>query len=162
MTNLATGAPDSPRQEIGGISRTIRYKGNRMDIGGHRFFSKSDRVMQWWMDLMPPDLSVPEASEASRIRSDECRSRSATRASARGHRAGALPRSRRCAAWARCWATDDEDPVAPGEVGEELEETEVIRDRRGARAGDPDLVMLIRPRAAASTICASSSTTPSS
>jgi protoporphyrinogen oxidase len=39
--------------EIGGISRTIRYKGNRMDIGGHRFFSKSDRVMQWWMDLMP-------------------------------------------------------------------------------------------------------------
>ena len=43
--------------EIGGISRTIRYKGNRMDIGGHRFFSKSDRVMQWWMDLMPPDLT---------------------------------------------------------------------------------------------------------
>ncbi len=40
--------------EIGGISRTIRYKGNRMDIGGHRFFSKSDRVMKWWMDLMPP------------------------------------------------------------------------------------------------------------
>ncbi|HEX6771569.1 MAG TPA: NAD(P)/FAD-dependent oxidoreductase, partial [Acidobacteriaceae bacterium] len=37
----------------GGISRTIRYKGNRMDIGGHRFFSKSDRVMQWWLDLMP-------------------------------------------------------------------------------------------------------------
>src|SRR4030088_1771910 len=44
-------------EEIGGISRTIRYKGNRMDIGGHRFFSKSDRVMQWWMDLMPPPLS---------------------------------------------------------------------------------------------------------
>jgi protoporphyrinogen oxidase len=39
--------------EIGGISRTVQYKGNRMDIGGHRFFSKSDRVMQWWMDLMP-------------------------------------------------------------------------------------------------------------
>jgi protoporphyrinogen oxidase len=44
--------------EIGGISRTIKYKGNRMDIGGHRFFSKSDRVMQWWMELMPPDLSA--------------------------------------------------------------------------------------------------------
>jgi protoporphyrinogen oxidase len=41
--------------EIGGISRTIRYKGNRMDIGGHRFFSKSDRVMHWWIDLMPPE-----------------------------------------------------------------------------------------------------------
>jgi protoporphyrinogen oxidase len=39
--------------EVGGISRTIRYKGNRMDIGGHRFFSKSDRVMRWWLDLMP-------------------------------------------------------------------------------------------------------------
>ena len=39
--------------EIGGISRTIRYKGNRIDIGGHRFFSKSDRVMNWWMELMP-------------------------------------------------------------------------------------------------------------
>jgi protoporphyrinogen oxidase len=39
--------------EIGGISRTVRYKGNRMDIGGHRFFSKSDRVMRWWLDLMP-------------------------------------------------------------------------------------------------------------
>ena len=31
--------------DIGGISKTINYKGNRMDIGGHRFFSKSDRVM---------------------------------------------------------------------------------------------------------------------
>jgi protoporphyrinogen oxidase len=40
-------------QDVGGISRTVRYKGNRMDIGGHRFFSKSDRVMQWWLDLMP-------------------------------------------------------------------------------------------------------------
>ena len=38
---------------IGGISRTVEYKGNRMDIGGHRFFSKSDRVMQWWLELMP-------------------------------------------------------------------------------------------------------------
>ena len=51
--------------EIGGISRTIRYKGNRMDIGGHRFFSKSDRVMQWWLELMPPatDADVPETIE---------------------------------------------------------------------------------------------------
>jgi protoporphyrinogen oxidase len=32
----------------GGISRTINYRGNRMDIGGHRFFSKSDWVMNWW------------------------------------------------------------------------------------------------------------------
>ena len=38
---------------IGGISRTILYKGNRMDIGGHRFFSKSDTIMQWWNSVMP-------------------------------------------------------------------------------------------------------------
>ncbi len=38
---------------VGGISRTVRYKGNRMDIGGHRFFSKDARVNKWWDDLMP-------------------------------------------------------------------------------------------------------------
>jgi protoporphyrinogen oxidase len=38
---------------MGGISRTINYKGNRIDIGGHRFFSKSDIVMDWWMNMMP-------------------------------------------------------------------------------------------------------------
>jgi protoporphyrinogen oxidase len=42
---------------VGGISRTVNYKGNRIDIGGHRFFSKSDRVMQWWADLMPLEKS---------------------------------------------------------------------------------------------------------
>ncbi|MEG9431826.1 NAD(P)/FAD-dependent oxidoreductase [Terriglobus sp. ADX1] len=41
--------------EIGGISRTVQYKGNRMDIGGHRFFSKNDRVMKWWLDQMPTE-----------------------------------------------------------------------------------------------------------
>ncbi len=40
-------------ERIGGISCTIRHNGNRMDIGGHRFFSKSDRVMDWWAGLMP-------------------------------------------------------------------------------------------------------------
>jgi len=39
--------------DIGGISKTVNYKGNRIDIGGHRFFSKSDRVMQWWMNILP-------------------------------------------------------------------------------------------------------------
>ena len=38
---------------IGGISQTVQYHGNRMDIGGHRFFSKSDRVMNWWQEMMP-------------------------------------------------------------------------------------------------------------
>lgn len=39
--------------ELGGISRTVRYHGNRMDLGGHRFFSKDDRVMEWWEQIMP-------------------------------------------------------------------------------------------------------------
>jgi protoporphyrinogen oxidase len=38
---------------MGGISRTLNYKGNRIDIGGHRFFSKSDRIMDWWLNVLP-------------------------------------------------------------------------------------------------------------
>lgn len=38
---------------IGGIAQTYNYKGNRIDIGGHRFFSKSERVMDWWFNIMP-------------------------------------------------------------------------------------------------------------
>ena len=37
--------------DIGGISKTVNYKGNRIDIGGHRFFSKSDTVMKYWQDI---------------------------------------------------------------------------------------------------------------
>lgn len=37
----------------GGISRTVNYKGNRIDIGGHRFFSKSDVIMNWWCKILP-------------------------------------------------------------------------------------------------------------
>ena len=39
--------------DIGGISKTVKYNGNRMDIGGHRFFSKDKRVMDFWEKLMP-------------------------------------------------------------------------------------------------------------
>ena len=38
---------------IGGISRTVNHNGNRMDIGGHRFFSKDKEVMNWWQEMMP-------------------------------------------------------------------------------------------------------------
>lgn len=38
---------------VGGISRTVRFQGNRMDIGGHRFFSKDREVMEWWEKMMP-------------------------------------------------------------------------------------------------------------
>jgi protoporphyrinogen oxidase len=39
--------------QVGGISKTINYRGNRMDLGGHRFFSKSDWVMRWWQEMLP-------------------------------------------------------------------------------------------------------------
>ena len=39
--------------QVGGISRTHIHHGNRMDIGGHRFFSKSENVMRWWADILP-------------------------------------------------------------------------------------------------------------
>lgn len=51
--------------EIGGISRTVRYKGNRMDIGGHRFFSKSDRVMEWWLEQMPTERGADNSAAIS-------------------------------------------------------------------------------------------------
>ena len=39
--------------QVGGISKTIEHHGNRMDLGGHRFFSKSDWVMNWWAKMLP-------------------------------------------------------------------------------------------------------------
>jgi protoporphyrinogen oxidase len=109
-------------QEIGGISRTIRYKGNRMDIGGHRFFSKSDRVMQWWMGLMPPDVAqaTSEAHQISyqgKVRSVPAHARvNGSASSNSSHSAVALED-----------APEDTDTFADAPV-------------------DPDLVMLIRPR----------------
>lgn len=128
-------------QEIGGISRTIRYKGNRMDIGGHRFFSKSDRVMQWWIDLMPPeDGGVASGAD--------------TRISYQG-KARSLPVS----------PNVPEEPVLRG-IGPPLDSRLVALDEETIEEGDdgevlddavshaevrvapenPDLVMLIRPR----------------
>ena len=40
-------------REFGGISRTVKHNGNRMDIGGHRFFSKDERIMDWWKTVLP-------------------------------------------------------------------------------------------------------------
>ncbi len=44
--------------DLGGISKTVQFKGNRIDIGGHRFFSKSDWVMDWWQEILP--IASPE------------------------------------------------------------------------------------------------------
>jgi protoporphyrinogen oxidase len=112
--------------EIGGISRTIRYKGYRMDIGGHRFFSKSDRVMRWWIDLMPPEAEVDTViSYQGRQRVVE------------------IP-----------VAQQEEPPLrGMGPLEPELEADEDALAATGrtekviaSEPADPDLVMLIRPR----------------
>ncbi|WP_038106687.1 NAD(P)/FAD-dependent oxidoreductase [Variovorax paradoxus] len=48
--------------QVGGISKTVEYRGNRIDIGGHRFFSKSDWVMQWWASILPVEKAGEGAS----------------------------------------------------------------------------------------------------
>ena len=128
-------------QEIGGISRTIRYKGYRMDIGGHRFFSKSDRVMQWWMDLMPPDATAAGSDGVA----------APVEISYQGKkRAVTVP------------AYTPEEPPLRGlgplmgqhetveadtaDSDEEIEEGTVVETVLVEPPVDPDLVMLIRPR----------------
>jgi len=53
---------------IGGISRTVDYKGNKIDIGGHRFFSKFDRIMNWWTNILPLQDEVAENDDIMLIR----------------------------------------------------------------------------------------------
>lgn len=48
---------------LGGISRTAVHNGNRIDLGGHRFFSKSDRVMNWWSRMLPLQALPPGTPE---------------------------------------------------------------------------------------------------
>jgi protoporphyrinogen oxidase len=53
--------------QVGGISKTINYRGNRMDLGGHRFFSKSDWVMRWWQEILPVADGETQPTGALRI-----------------------------------------------------------------------------------------------
>jgi protoporphyrinogen oxidase len=50
---------------VGGISRTVRYKGFHFDIGGHRFFSKAREVEDLWTEILPKDML--ERPRSSRI-----------------------------------------------------------------------------------------------
>ncbi len=52
--------------QVGGISKTVNYRGNRMDLGGHRFFSKSDWVMRWWQEILP--IATDHADVAAPVR----------------------------------------------------------------------------------------------
>jgi protoporphyrinogen oxidase len=121
--------------EIGGISRTIKYKGNRMDIGGHRFFSKSDRVMHWWMDLMPPEIAA--ASEAPEI-------------SYQGERRKVTVPAHLTEEPPLRGLGPLQHEVEPEDGGAAEDEVpspeEVIETLEVAPPADPDLVMLIRPR----------------
>src|ERR1700735_247770 len=53
--------------QVGGISKTVNYRGNRMDLGGHRFFSKSDWVMRWWQEILPLAPGESAGDKAVRI-----------------------------------------------------------------------------------------------
>ena len=55
---------------VGGISKTIDYKGNRIDIGPHRFFSKSERVMKWWQNIMPISETITEKNSKEGYEND--------------------------------------------------------------------------------------------
>lgn len=64
--------------QVGGLARTIVYKGNRMDIGGHRFFSKSNMIMKWWLNVLPlqgkntlKDIEVPMVSFSEKMNLSE-------------------------------------------------------------------------------------------
>src|SRR3954463_2707185 len=43
-------------QYVGGISKTVRHDGFHFDIGGHRFFSKSKEVEDFWTEILPNDM----------------------------------------------------------------------------------------------------------
>jgi protoporphyrinogen oxidase len=53
--------------QVGGISKTVNYRENRMDLGGHRFFSKSDWVMRWWQEILPLAEGQSDDGKALRI-----------------------------------------------------------------------------------------------
>jgi protoporphyrinogen oxidase len=65
--------------QVGGISKTVNYRGNRMDLGGHRFFSKSDWVMNWWQEILPVSGSAEELQGMHLAYQGETRSFEASR-----------------------------------------------------------------------------------
>ena len=52
----SVGIIERDREYVGGISRTVNYKGFSFDIGGHRFFSKSKEVVDLWNEILPDDF----------------------------------------------------------------------------------------------------------
>src|SRR5579864_5225057 len=63
--NIKVTVLESDPTYVGGIARTVVYKGYCFDIGGHRFFSKSKEVEELWTELLPNDML--ERPRSSRI-----------------------------------------------------------------------------------------------
>ncbi len=47
--------------QVGGISKTVFHNGKRMDLGGHRFFSKSSKVLDFWFSFLPPEKKIKDS-----------------------------------------------------------------------------------------------------
>ncbi len=43
-------------EQVGGLSRTVEYRGYRFDIGGHRFFSKVALINALWKEILGDDF----------------------------------------------------------------------------------------------------------
>lgn len=56
--NMPVTIIEADPEYVGGISRTVNYRGYRFDIGGHRFFSKSAEVEALWDEILPNDFLV--------------------------------------------------------------------------------------------------------
>lgn len=53
---VAVTVLESDSQYVGGISKTVKHEGFHFDIGGHRFFSKSKEVEDFWTEILPNDM----------------------------------------------------------------------------------------------------------
>jgi protoporphyrinogen oxidase len=110
-----------------------------MDIGGHRFFSKSDRVMQWWMDLMPPDVTSPGSDAAAGLDVPEISYQGKKRVVTVPARLAEEPPLRGLGPLVG--DADDEETEPQGDSAADVAETIAVPE-----PANPDLVMLIRPR----------------
>lgn len=83
-----------PTPATGGIAQTHVFKGNRIDIGGHRFFSKSKRVMEWWFSLLPRQ-GAPAADDRANAHEIELAAEAVVRALVRDANGRTLVRETR-------------------------------------------------------------------
>ena len=61
---ISTIVLESDPTYVGGLARTVQYRGCRFDLGGHRFFSKNQEIVDWWRDVLDPAdfIEVPRIS----------------------------------------------------------------------------------------------------